>query len=102
MYTIKIYPILFSCFAIALFLRAALFLWIRPFVAALSTVLAAILYADSAFSRSPSDAAAMNFLMLVFINVLFDLFLAAAFSCSLILFNEDLMFATCPCTPYSS
>ena len=90
---------LLSFLAMALFLRAALFLWISPLVAARSTVLTAVLNALSLLSRSPELAASSNFLILVFISDLADLFLAAAFCESRTLLAEDLIFGIRLLTP---
>ena len=88
-----------SLLAKELFLRAAKFLWISPLVAALSTVFTATLYALWAASRSPADAAASNFLILVLISDLAALFRAAALWESRTLLDEDLIFGINPMTP---
>jgi len=89
---------LFNFFVSALFLRAALFLWIRPLVAARSTVFTASLYALSADSRSLPETAASNFFILVFISDFAALFFAVAFCVSRTLFDEDFMFGI-SCSP---
>jgi len=89
----------FSLSVILLFLRAALFLWMRPLVAARSTVLTAALYALCAVSRSPPADAASNFFKFVFIRDLADLFLAAAFCVVNALFDADLILGICFRTP---
>ena len=93
------YCILPNLVAMLLFPRAALFLWIRPLVAARSTVFTASLKACSAASRSPPVTAASNFLILVFMSDLADLFFKAAFCEVSALFDADLILGTGLFTP---
>jgi uncharacterized protein YggT (Ycf19 family) len=77
------------------FFLAAVFLWITPFLAALSIALTALLYCSCAWFRSPDSATDLNRLIAVFTEERTAVFRAVCLAMYLTLFFADLMLGNC-------